>query len=331
MTRFPRLLWCVPLASSLFACSSQVQSDYQGEPVATLRGKVVAKKASLESDVSAAIVWSTVRPEFFGERVDVQGSFPASFSLNLFEAPPAEAELATYNDYCIAERWRGDIVEGADCDGTLIPEGTGVGAWIGHIVAVDSSTQDGQLDVPKVVGADLDHFIVYFDHDDFDESDLPANPSAEQIARAMDLIDPDYMGPREAGFHLARKNPEYRKDRQKRQECRWEGLCVHWTTDQTQYQDQADWDFDNCTQRFPENPTCETFTSGLAAKTDDEPAASVACREQYASLDKNKCLGAKYGSAPSRIENPNDLDDPITIQLGMTFWDATWDWGSWFD
>src|SRR5688572_18255149 len=123
-----RLLWCLPIASALFACSSQVQSDYPGEPIATLRGEVTAKAANLEAipDVSAAIVWSQVKPEFVGERVDVQGSFPASFKLDLFEPPPAEAEVKTFGDYCVGEDRSGFVGEDGECDGKLIPAGTGM-------------------------------------------------------------------------------------------------------------------------------------------------------------------------------------------------------------
>lgn len=324
-----RLLWCLPIASALFACSSQVQSDYPGEPIATLHGKVTANAASLESipDVSAAIVWSQVRPEFVGERVDVQGSFPASFKLDLFEPPPAEAELKMDSDYCVGEYRSGEVGEDGECDGQLVPAGTPMGFWLGYIVAVDASTVEGKLDEPEVIGADVDHFIVYFEHDELDENDLPDDPTAEQLAQYMKLLDPDYIGSRDAGYHLGKVNPEHRAQRQERWECGWQGLCVHWAVEdptlrfQSHSQSQADWDFERCTAHFPENPTCEAFLPGT---TDDEPASSVACREQYESLG-NDCGGLV--STERLLANPDDLDDPIAIQLGLSFWDAA-DWNT---
>ena len=58
-----RAVGFAPLVSALLACDPQVQSDFPGEPVTSLRG-VVSAPASLEVDydVTAAIVWVRYEP-----------------------------------------------------------------------------------------------------------------------------------------------------------------------------------------------------------------------------------------------------------------------------
>ena len=310
-----RLLWCVPLACSLFACSSQVQSDYQGEPVATLRGKVVAKKASLESDVNAAIVWNTVDPRYLGERIDVSGGFPASFTLSLYEPPPREADIVTMVPYCIAGE-RIDIPDGDECaSGQLVPKGTSLGFSYGYVAAIDADVPDGEIERTDIRGVDVEHFVIHFDHDAESDEELPANPSAEQLARKHQLVSVDYVGPRTAGYHLGKINPAKKAFLKEVRECKWRDLCVHWTFP-PELQDKADWEFEQCTARYPENPTCDAFRLDLA---EGEPASSSACRERYEAFE-NDC---RFATAEmDAIANPDGLDDPVTIELGSSYWDV---------
>ena len=69
-----RRAWCVPAAGALLACSAQVQSDYKGEPMATLQGTVVARSSALAPDVKAAIAWTMGDFRHTGEEIDVEGA-----------------------------------------------------------------------------------------------------------------------------------------------------------------------------------------------------------------------------------------------------------------
>jgi hypothetical protein len=308
----------VPLASALLACGSQVDTDYRGEPMATLRG-VVATSASLESvpEVSAAIVWNATDPRYIGERVAVDGDFPSSFSLQLYGPPPPEAEVRTMADYCLHADGQ-TITSGSDepCDGQAVPAGTGLGFSVGLLAAIDTSVPDGEISREDIAGIDVDHVIFYADHDR-PLGELGSMPTAKQLAQKAMLASFDYPQPYEAGYHLGRQNPEVQALRREQNDCLWEGLCVYWMRDED-LQDYSDWEFERCQERFPDNPTCEAYAKHLA---DGEPASSTECRELYESLaDRNDC-GFSY-SVPPILEAPEGLDDPITIQLGLGFWDA---------
>jgi hypothetical protein len=315
-------LGLLPIAGVLLACSAQVETDYRGEPVATLHG-FVASRAALESEphLRAAILWGTSEPRLIGEHVAVSGTFPASFSLDVYAAPPKEAELKTFGmDYCVDGEELSSIEPGAPCAGQRIPAGTGLGMWQGFLAAIDSDLEEGEVQRDDIAGIDVDHMLVYYDHDDPRGSPLPKEPSVEQLAQRLELISldqPEHRQGYERGYSLVKFNPEYRAWEQQNQECKWQGMCVHWIFD-ADYQDARDWDFQRCTERFPENPTCSARPEYAS---DGESEASAECRAQYDAIGHD-CRSST--SEPALIDNPDGLDDPITIQLGKTFWDAAW-------
>ena len=47
------------LTTGLMACSAQVEPDYRGEPLATVRGALVTGEQAAPSEVDAALVWVT--------------------------------------------------------------------------------------------------------------------------------------------------------------------------------------------------------------------------------------------------------------------------------
>ncbi len=77
----------------LYACDPQADSDYLGEPLITLPGYVAsAGPAPLE----AAMLWQRGPPPSTGDqelatRAPVRTGFPASFTLHLYQPPPAAA------------------------------------------------------------------------------------------------------------------------------------------------------------------------------------------------------------------------------------------------
>src|SRR5262245_17986495 len=135
-------IWLLPISVALLGCSAQVDSAYRGEPLASLGGVVSSSSAlTSSSDMNAAIVWLSfderedgAEPKYIGERVSVDGRFPAGFSLKLFTPPPPEAEISTTVDYCVA---KDSVGPSSDCEkGRLIPRGTGNGTWAGVFTAV---------------------------------------------------------------------------------------------------------------------------------------------------------------------------------------------------
>jgi hypothetical protein len=80
---------------STAACDAQRYSDYTGQAVWTLFGAIVSEDAQIDEATSAAIYWSHAGKHFdVLERVDVEGNFPAEFTLRTFEPPPAPAQVS---------------------------------------------------------------------------------------------------------------------------------------------------------------------------------------------------------------------------------------------
>lgn len=98
----------------LVACGdAQAGRDYQGEPLLQIRGSITRVDGeTLASDLVPAIVWrsegETLKPDGHGNEravhrahiqdLAVQGKFPASFALRLFEPPPEAAMTAFFDD-----------------------------------------------------------------------------------------------------------------------------------------------------------------------------------------------------------------------------------------
>jgi hypothetical protein len=74
------------------ACDGQAGTDYPGEPLATIHGTIV-NNVTVSSPVEVMLWWipndDNISPKFVGQRVAVSGEFPAAFTLDLFEPPPA--------------------------------------------------------------------------------------------------------------------------------------------------------------------------------------------------------------------------------------------------
>src|SRR5258706_15597899 len=70
---------------TLLACDAQVDSDYRGEPLATVQGKIVAGGASNTTDLRAAVLnYNFLSGDFaVVDGQQVVGSFPANFRVDL--------------------------------------------------------------------------------------------------------------------------------------------------------------------------------------------------------------------------------------------------------
>jgi len=76
------------------ACSSQADSDYHGEILASLTGQVTSSRSTATPDAEAVAIWLPGDAAFpTADRVDVEGDFPATFRLDITEPPAADASL----------------------------------------------------------------------------------------------------------------------------------------------------------------------------------------------------------------------------------------------
>ncbi len=71
-------------------CDAQPDGDYQGEPLITIKGTITAFAGALDA-VEAALIWwqeEEGSPTIPWTTVPVAGSFPASFTLDIYTPPP---------------------------------------------------------------------------------------------------------------------------------------------------------------------------------------------------------------------------------------------------
>jgi hypothetical protein len=107
----------------LAGCDAATNSKYPGEPVAHMKGQMAlaSPDVSLTAPVKLAIVWFPTAPSQPGvppaavitSEVVYQGSFPQSFTFELYGAPPADA-VTILNGHRVAS---GALVAYEDLDG----------------------------------------------------------------------------------------------------------------------------------------------------------------------------------------------------------------------
>jgi len=76
------------------SCDPQADSAYQGEPLVTLRGYVSSSNG--QTPLEAAMLWQRGPPPSTNDvdlatRAPVQAGFPATFTVHLYQPPPAAA------------------------------------------------------------------------------------------------------------------------------------------------------------------------------------------------------------------------------------------------
>ncbi|MGZ5958861.1 MAG: hypothetical protein ACXWLI_10650 [Myxococcaceae bacterium] len=82
------------LLAALVACDAQTDTGYQGEPLVTLRGRV--ESSGELPPLEAAMLWQRGPPpstndEELATRAPVESGFPATFTIRLYQPPPAAA------------------------------------------------------------------------------------------------------------------------------------------------------------------------------------------------------------------------------------------------
>jgi len=84
-------------AASALGCDSRAGEEYQGEPLMTISGSVVVNNDLAPAELVPALAFyaaSGTKTDLWIHDVSVTGEFPASFTLDVFEPPPAEALFA---------------------------------------------------------------------------------------------------------------------------------------------------------------------------------------------------------------------------------------------
>lgn len=84
--------------ASLFgACGSQTDDAYRGKSLMQLTGTVVNEHAEAPKQADVSVIWGVEVEGAEGEQVQavrVSGEFPASFSLDFFEPPQTDVDVA---------------------------------------------------------------------------------------------------------------------------------------------------------------------------------------------------------------------------------------------
>jgi hypothetical protein len=128
-------LFALALAS-LAACDSQVDGEHQGDPLATLDGTVQNQRdqAIASADIVIAWIYDNGEGDSVGsQRVTVEGDFPASFSLAMYE-PPEDGVLQ------------------------VTPDGSHFG--IGYIVAAEEGATSVESEA-SLLGIEAEHMLIY--------------------------------------------------------------------------------------------------------------------------------------------------------------------------
>ena len=88
------LVAAIAAAIAASACDAQVDQGYPGEPLVTLHGQIAS--AGSGAPLEAAMLWQRGAPpstddQELATRAPVESGFPATFTLRLYQPPPAAA------------------------------------------------------------------------------------------------------------------------------------------------------------------------------------------------------------------------------------------------
>lgn len=165
------------VALSGAACDALTGPDYPGESLLTLKGEVTEALEVEDADdgVQVAIVWvagnanGALSP--VAETTEVEGDFPASFSLDVYH-PPEDSALVTFDN--------------------------GARIGIGFIVALPKDGRTGdQVDLSTMLGVTNQHAVIYIPGDQDLAPAIEANRKFHNGQVGFNLFDvaatsPDY-------------------------------------------------------------------------------------------------------------------------------------------
>lgn len=166
------LLSALAVPTLLTGCDVVTSGDYPGEELAEIHGAITGTPSAAPSAPSAAVVWFTPTNDglggLLGEGVEVDSTFPSSFSFSLYSPPPAST-----------------ILQPDDANGMAFA--------IGSILAFDDKNNDGTLSVTsdniglespdEIIGVAEQDFLLYIE--------TRPNAPLDGIPNAQD-IEPGY-------------------------------------------------------------------------------------------------------------------------------------------
>lgn len=85
----PRILFALAATAVLGGCDALTDDGYRGEALLSLEGVIDNHRTSVPRDVNIYLLWaSTTNAPNTAVKLDIQGTFPATFRLNVFTPPP---------------------------------------------------------------------------------------------------------------------------------------------------------------------------------------------------------------------------------------------------
>jgi hypothetical protein len=161
----------VLLAMLAGACDAAADASYRGEPLAIVAGVVTSERTDLDAPAPLALIWVNYLSPGTGvavparELMSVEGGFPATYRMPIYEPPPDEMLM--------------------DLSGGDEPDSAGVA--VGYLVVFEPGTTDFN-DYQRIAGQALAHAIVY----------VRGEMQPDSLDAAM------FQGVLEPGYHLVR-------------------------------------------------------------------------------------------------------------------------------
>lgn len=131
----------------LLGCDAQAGSDYVGEPLLTLEGRLlVAPGVTVGEEVVAAVLWhdfATSDDATVTDPVEIAVEFPSAFRIDIVEPPP-----------------RGAL---ADLEHPVTDRPTGKLFAMGYVAVLPSGSSGGTMESiwDDALGVSMDHLVVY--------------------------------------------------------------------------------------------------------------------------------------------------------------------------
>ena len=278
------------LPALCLGCGAQVSPDYQGEPLLTVRGQVVAHGSTTARPAEAALVWVNLQPPFYftlmGTSVAVKGDFPMGFEINVFTPPPWHALTPA-----------ADIGVPLDPNKPLDPM-KGPAFGFARIVALAANADHDAVQLADILGTSMDTFVSY----NSQAIDPKSMFGQELVKQSLPL---------EAGYHLLSATYPTMEERLAYVRCSTGGVCwkLHYPPGTSAFQlSVIDKGYEECLAATTGATSCDFYAQPT---NEDESNASVACFELLVAHKGTDC-------APAGSRSPYVPGTPTTVTMGAS-------------